>query len=231
MMSASYKCRGEIIPMITDRFRDTVFSPSTMAYYAMGASDYILKMYIISIDSALDKLAPSSDTSLARRKYIYRACAEVLDTIKGKRFVNYNGLITNNHSNKIQTSGPIVYFTYTARMYDFLYSAPLNGQSLLPNASVDTTFAFTETDGTITYNMKAGQTIVGFIRLEDRLIDSTRDYFEMMLDPLCSLMALPVKDGQILDVNHYWSTSNSMLYGDWRTIANTIKNAIVNKSY
>lgn len=192
---------------------------SKTAYWSGLYSDHIFKIKVLSIDSTKNK-----NTPLNYKRY--NVTAQVLDTIKGKVYVPYT--IPANFNKKINniqdyTNFPLIQFQYTPINYfdsseDSNHGEEKISDSLFQNYKGD-------------FKMNINQEAVVFLKHCNYLIDNQNDYYDLDLEPTCSNNALPIINGQIRDLNHYWSNSDYVDYLSWRNLYIQLKNQILNMEY
>jgi hypothetical protein len=194
------------------------------AYYSMLYSDYILRVKIVAIDSMINK-----NSSFGY--YSYNATAMVLDTLKGKVLPesDYSSSEKNNINPNV-SSFPATYFNfqYCPFNYGFGVSEPLNVQAYPEYSKPDTAFLDESGDG---FKMLVNQEAIVFITFNDQKYDFQYDYYDLELNPRCSLNALRIENGKVLDINNVWSAQTEISYGDWKQIYLNLLGNIMNLSY
>lgn len=163
-----------------------------LAIYSLIKSDYILRVRVLSIDSALNKNSPLHYNR-------YRVTAEVLDTIKGKVFHTLPQYSAKKKT--ILENFPIMQFGYTPLIYPE-FTEWSSGSVWFDKRDE----AFTGLNGEFT--MKSGQEAVVFIVFHNGKVDYQNDYYDISLDASCSNAALPIIDNQVRDNNHVWSPTS-----------------------
>ena len=211
-----------LAPQINNEFYKLIPNESEKrALYSLVGAEYILKVRVLYVDSMLSKY-PNFTNNM-----YYNVTAEVLDTIKGKKFktVNYQELITSHDFGNLFPAGlnPLIQFDYVTQSY-WIAGEVCNNGMIYENP--DSAFLKNKR-----YNMSPGQQCVVFLEHDNRLMDSSYDYFELGVAPRYSLNALPIINGQVRDVNHVWSQDLYMNYEEWRTLVNSYINKILSRAY
>ncbi len=198
------------------------------AFIALLLSDYILKIHVIAIDSVLDKRRlPGIESPDSKRYIVY---ATVLDTLKGKSFIDLNTGANPPvipHSTQIalpSVTEPVISFQYQKLNYFQHPYSPNNPQSNIQND-----VAFSDNNGG--FKMTVGQDAVIFLRHTNQLFDFQNDYFDLDLESLCSNNALPIIGGNIRDINLFWSQNSLQSYEEWRTAVTLLIQQIINGTY
>lgn len=196
---------------------------------AVGAllrSSYILRIRTISIDSTYNYLSNSGTKR-------YAVQAVVLDTLKGRRFVDMcadstnayrwppDALIEGRGGSPARNVGcPIIRFEYTPNMY---WSGIWQ-----PNPEVrfvrDT--AFMTSDGSL--RLVAGQEMIVFLGFGNRLLDDGYDYFDLDVNTGCSWGVLRIRNGNVLDLNDVWGSGIDVPYPVFRTAVQALIARICN---
>lgn len=231
---------GDTLPVITGKYKSSynVIKPlmdtkiaqalpdqsASKAIMSLLTCDYILKIKILSIDSMPDKLSAESFPGA----YYYRVTASVLDTIKGKvlPLAPAESRRTNNEKPLGASSVPIIQFGYTSRAYHSLDVVGSNG--IYRYSEPDSAFL---TGEGIEFSMKKDQEAVVFLSYFNTLIDYQHDYFDLSLDPLASLNALPVIEGDVRDINKVWSANLLSSYASWKSSINALITKILSRNY
>jgi len=194
------------------------------AIMSLLTCNYILKIKVIAIDSMIDKLSSNSFPG----SYYYRVTAIVYDTIKGKVLPPQPSESSIRKNEKVLTTSEdhLIQFGYTNRAYHSLgvvghegihrYSEP--DSAFLSGAGID-------------FSMKLNQEAVVFLSFFNNKIDYQSDYYDLSLNPLASLNALPIIEGNIRDVNKVWSNSLLMDYSSWKNRANELITKILTRNY
>jgi len=215
---------SNILPYFLNSLSDCMYtcgpdSAERNALYSLLYSDYILRVKINSIDSTIDYMG------LSPQSKIYRAVAEVIDTIKGKVFKSYDYPIIKKGGNAQQTNNyPLIAFEYTRNHYSgttSIHYTPYEYRNVDP--------AFTEEYSD--FVMHPGQEAVVFIKLSLPLIDSSNDYFNVELNAGCSNNALPIINGEVRDLNHVWSQTTLQSYSAWKSRVQQLITKILTRSY
>ncbi|MFH1050660.1 MAG: hypothetical protein V1779_06990 [bacterium] len=190
------------------------------AFWAAVESDYILKIKVLNIDSALDINSSYGDKR-------YNVTAEVLDTIKGKVFksIDVQPTVNTVKGDKVQNSiNPLIHFQYTPRNYnEYGYKPKKDYLDPIRDS------AFVNPDGS--FKMELNQEAVIFLRHHNHKFDNEYDYFDLSLEPYCSNNALPIIDGKVRDVNNFWSEQLYLDYPIWKAKYEEIKNRILDRIY
>lgn len=189
------------------------------AIFSLLYSDYILRVKVVAIDSMKDAY-----TSNKYPEQIYRVIAQVQDTLRGKVYqpFHYEWLHPKEGNKSQDETYPLIAFEYKGkrRIYaehgdDSWYNTP---DTALLNGNGDVAF-------------RIGQEAVVFFGLANALIDSTHDYFDVELDPRCSLRALAIDNGMVRDINHVWTNNTLIAYTDWKSRVQQLINKIKSRQY
>lgn len=200
---------------VCEKFREIYQNQNKMAYYSMLYADYILRIRIISIDSMINK-----NSSLGY--YSYKASAFVLDTLKGKVYPVVTIQNTQAIEQSLLTQNSLFNFQFTPIHYGMF-----NVESQVPlYTKPDTAFL----DGW-KFRMLVGQEAIVFIRFHDPKYDFQYDYFDLELSQRCSLNALRIENGNVIDINNIWSSQTVISYENWKKIFLNLLNNIMNASY
>ncbi len=197
-----------------------IIKNSKVAYWSALYSDYIFKIKVLKIDSIKNK-----NTPLNYKRY--NVTAQVLDTLKGQIYIPYlvdtqiKKTINRNQSNE---SFSLIQFEYTPKNYIKDNNDDSNKSEFKLNDSL-----FQDYFGN--FKMDINQEAIVFLKHCNYLVDYQNDYYDLDLEPSCSNNALPLINGQVRDLNHYWSSNNYINYLDWKNIYLQVKNQIINKSY
>jgi hypothetical protein len=185
--------------------------------------DYILRVRINAIDSMPLKPWPSRSDS-----HIFRVTASVLDTLKGRVFSTCTDQYSTGSGGSITAAlnPPCIQFGYVHGNY-FRTDGLLETPWMYP-ARDEAFFASPSDNG---FAMHPGQEAIVFLSHHGRLLDSSFDYFSLNLDPTAAYNALPIINGQVRDINHIWSGSESIDYADWKARFITLRDKILNGTY
>lgn len=210
----SGKYRNDIMDLeelLVNKYMSFIPKEDFRKFKALLEADYILRVRILDIDSTVAKNSTVS-------KFIYNVNAEVLDTLKGKYFKNScnNPEPTTSDNNIITNILPCMNFMYDKELYDPEYKQinwindpafeqSYNGFGFLPN-----------------------QEVIVFLKFYGRKIDNQNDYFDLLVHKFSSNGAIPIINGQVRDLNHFWSDSDLINYTEWLEIFNQVKNEINN---
>lgn len=162
---------------------------SRLALYSLLVADGIYRVKIKSLDSMVEK------PPFGNGQFLYEATAQVIDTLKGKRF----------KSVMLQDRTVQLKFLFSPRNYD-----------------VNPDFYYTKKDtaledGKYAFHMKVGQEAIVFLTFQNCLVDSGFDYVDVEVDSRCSFNALSISGGFVNDINHVWSQGEaSMPYTEWK---------------
>ena len=160
--------------------------------------------------------------------------AEVLDTIKGKVFNNYNTPETRIHDKHLKNitlnsaeTNPIIKIQYSSHSYYCIgYNTSMGIVYQYPDS------AFLKNSGfPHEFGLKQNQECIVFLSHSSHLMDSTNDYYDFILEQRASGVALPIIDGYVRDVNHIWSDSLYLPYSEWRSRVNYFINKILTGIY
>lgn len=192
------------------------------AYTQAIISDYVLRVKILAVDSMwlAYPIEPGGDPmEYGGGRYIFNAMAQVLDTLKGQKFITCQEQkgIDDNQPMALSSS-PCIYFQYVSKT-----------QSDFPIYDRDEDSTFIEAGRG--FAMRPGQEAVVFLYFSNQQFDSTHDAFQLYLGPPASDWALPIINGQIRDRNHVWSDNMTMNYADWRRRFLELRDKIVNGNY
>ena len=169
------------------------------AFYSMLVADYILRVRVAAIDSIVDPYPEYTQ---------YRAVAEVLDTLKGGRFIN--AAIATAPSPAGVSS---IRFQYMPGNYiDPGETAIERDAASVPYKIPDP--AFTTAAGR--FAMRPGQEAIVFLRHADYRHEGGMDSYVLQIEPRASYNALPIVGGSVRDLNHVWSDTDAMPYEMWR---------------
>ena len=214
---------NEIKPLLDMKIAEVLPDSDSRAIMSLLTCEYILKIKVISIDSMIDKLSSHSFPG----SYYYRVTAIVYDTIKGKVLppAPIDSEYSKNGSKILEPSNRLIQFGYTKRAYN---SLGVSGNEKYRYSEPDTAFL----SGTgYAFSMKPNQEAIVFLSYFNNLIDAQNDYFDLSLDPLASLNALPIIDGYVRDVNKVWSQNLLMSYSSWKAKVDLFKSKILNRTY
>jgi hypothetical protein len=215
---------SDIKSLLDIKIAEVLPDSDARAIMSLLTCDYILKIKVISIDSMIDKLSSGSFPG----SYYYRVTAIVYDTIKGKvlpppptneTFAKHEKLLDTSNEHLIQ-------FGYTNRAYHSLGFVGNEGKQSYTEADT----AFTRGSSNV-FSMKVDQEAVVFLSYFNNVIDYQHDYFDLSLDPLASLNALPIIDGYVRDVNKVWSQDLMTSYPSWKSHVNTLITKILTRNY
>lgn len=184
------------------------------AFYSLLYADYILHVKVHTVEPSFDEGQLET--------YFYRVTAEVVDTIKGRYFQPYERPALAEYVRPWGTS--TIQFQYTPENY--LQNGEIareRDEEKFPYRHMDPAFI----TGEGRFGMTPGQEAIIFLRHEDRLVDTDHDYYYLHLEPWASYNALPVVDGKVRDVNHIWSDSDLLSYGEWRSQFRSLRSRIV----
>lgn len=156
---------------------------NSIKMFSLLRSDYILRVKILSIDSTANKYI-----AVDRMTNRYKVLAEVIDTIKGKRFqpVNYSLFNTS------EIIRPKIEFQYSPYEYN-----AIRRYTRLADAQKDSAF----TNGLGEFCMHNNQEAIVFLTHENPLYDAQNDYFDLGVASEC-LNAFPIIKGNVRDINH-----------------------------
>ncbi len=192
------------------------------AYTQAIISDYVLRIKVLAVDSMwfAYPVGPDGDSmKYGGGIYIFNAMAQVLDTLKGQKFITCQEQKGIDASQPMDlSSAPCIYFQYVARTYsDFnIY-----------DRREDSTFI----EAGKGFTLKPGQEAVAFLHFSEQKFDSTHDAFQLFVGPPASDWAFPIIDGQIRDKNRIWSDSMTISYTDWRRRFLELRDRILNGNY
>ncbi len=196
------------------------------AMMSLLACDYILRIKVLSIDSMLDKLSAGS---FPGSNYYY-VTAMVFDTIKGKVLppYSYSNNLGKKSENTHQTSNAtLLKFGYIPQHYHSL--GVVGNEGIHRYSTADS--AFTKNGDSYMFSMKPNQEAIVFLSYFNYLCDSQNDYYDLSLDALASLGALPIIDGNVRDVNKVWSSNLLSPYSTWKSNVNAFITKILTRNY
>ncbi len=188
-----------------------------MAYFAVLYSDYILRVKIVSVDSYIDKGASIND-----RTYNYRAV--VLDILKGQTLPANTVRLPDEDD---ESNPPA--FSFQSSPYTFMNSKW--GHFEYNAATEDFRPYRPDTAFGERFIMKHGQEAIVFVKMNNPKIDYECDWFDLQLEPECSLGALRIENGIVYDINNIWSSQDALDYEDWKQIFLKYKNNILTEKY
>ncbi len=190
-------------------------------------ADYILRVHIIAVDSMVYRQGTYTDGS-----YVYRVTCVVLDTLKGRVFPSCTGDADNRDAAQQASAGSCIQFLYTAKTWwdpnatDMALTNRNHGGLAFARDSAFCTGAIDST-----FRMRTGQEAIVFLSYRNHLYDSTHDHIQLDLDPLASFGALPIINGRVRDVNHFWTNDLWTDYPAWRLRFLAIRNQLLTGSY
>jgi hypothetical protein len=174
--------------------------------------DYVLRVKVLAVDSISVALPIGS-------RSIFNVTAQVLDTLKGRKFITCQEQNGGDQSQPMAMSAlPCLYFQYISRTYS---------DYGMYNKKADSVFM----DGQRKFTMRPGQETIVFLYFSEQKFDSTHDAFELFLGPPGSDATLPIVDGQVRDVNRIWSDEAVVTYPDWKRRFLELRDKILNGNY
>jgi hypothetical protein len=203
------------------------------ALKALFYCDYILRVKVLSVDS-MPFVGKSA--VLNKNDYIYRAIAQVKDTIKGQVFKEHyldNEDFKNSREGDLQTGQyPLITFTFDYRAL----RGRVVGVDYDPFPNNDPLFVHKTTtvsqDTTWTFMTSPGQEAIVFLKLGEVMMSSTHDYMDKYI---CAVggCALPILKGDIVrDVNYTWiNDKEQYTYADWKKRIQSLIQRILTRSY
>jgi len=195
-----------------------------LGLYSLLYPDYILRVRITGIDSMLIKPHPS-----LINPYKFRATADVIDTLKGMVFTTCaQQFLARTPVNEwpnvmMDPKYPCIEFQYSHGNY---FDPNMNGE---PWLYPDRDPSFAQSDGG--FQMQVGQEAIVFLSHYGQRYDSTKDYFDLNLEPQASYNALPIINGQVRDINHIWSGRTMISYDDWKARFYELREKILTGKY
>ncbi len=190
--------------------------------FTMLYADYILKIKVLDIDSTPNLLIHN----VAYRDYRYRVTALVTDTLKGKVFKSINNVNPNIISDELQKAPPvIIQFEFQKQNYSpgaTIYKNKAQNQYMVEDPAFLRDYAFF---------LNVNQEAVVFLKYHNLKVDFENDYMNLDICPQCSYCALPIIDGNIRDINNFWSGNTILSYENWKIIYNQLKNKIISLDY
>ncbi|MEP7218197.1 MAG: hypothetical protein ABI876_04740 [Bacteroidota bacterium] len=205
---------------LLDKFLQvTKTMPTSRAYYSALLAEYVLRVQVVSIDSAFQKQTPLGYKC-------YRVTARILDTLKGKVFAAVPCELPGVKGTPNQTLSECwrMQFQYTPLNYSAVGS---NSEDPYLYPERDSAFM----NGRGEFRMSVGQEVVVFLSQVDGRVDSSYDYLDLGVEPRASYNALPIIDGNVRDLNHVWSGSTILPYEEWKGKFMEIRNGILTRSY
>ena len=182
-------------------------TPNEFVMEDLNAADYLLNVQVNSVQSLPSIYHPN--------EYVYQVNATVLDTLKGKVFQQCNNnqnLINKKPGEKPLTNGSTICFTY----FTGPYSNDFTNRKIHPTLK----------DSTGNLTIHPGQQLIITLSHEDYLWDYNYDYFDLTL-----LTAIPVINGQVIDLNQEWSNSTTLNYSDWKNAFLQKRDLLLNGGY
>jgi hypothetical protein len=215
-----------LIFKITDGMPQKITNDSDRAaLFSLMEAEYILRVRILSLPDSMYYRIGRIDSNDTR----YQVMAEVLDTIKGKVFKNYNfinnGLsaIKTGHNNfMLDISNPIIKIQYSSLDYNILGGMSNGITYLYPDSAFLSNRRF---------NLQPNQECIIFLVHESHFLDSTNDYYDLTTAPRASACALPIFNGMVRDVNNVWSQDLYLPYDIWKNRINALINKILTATY
>ncbi len=190
---------------------------------AAFAPDYVLRVKVVTIDSMLTNYS----TPLPGGIYIFSVTAQILDTLKGRAIPFCEPNPVGNGSNAMPLSTnmpPTIRFQYFHNNY-VSYSSRWDK---MPEQ--DSAFIAMNEGGWRDFTMHVGQEAVVFLDHSAWKLDTMYDYYDLAMSAE-AYYALPIINGQVRDVNHYWSDNLLMNYADWRRRFLEIREKILSGTY
>jgi hypothetical protein len=210
---------------MASKLMSLVSQSNRKSLFTLLFSDYILKVLVVSIDSTLDKRRlPVIESSDSKR---YKVYATILDTIKGKVFIDENPEqeLTSKKSDILLTSQtPIIAFQYIKMCYS---QHPYYPDNPYLNIENDTTFS----DNNGGFKMSVGQEAIVFLTHGNQLFDFQYDYFDLDVESMYSNNALPIINGSVRDINLIWSQNTLQSYEAWRQAVNSLIQKILTRTF
>ncbi len=224
LISGSYieKYRANLDKFVistTNKYKELIPADSERkALYSMAYADYILRVEIMSVDSTHNKHTSNIG-------YRYQAKANVKEILKGQSLnCIENSDKIKKETDEIQTGICDIYFQFLPASYSCVYSDRIDKLYSL----IDTNF--TDNKNGLFY-MKPGQEAIVFLTYANSKYDTLFDYFDLDVEPRCSLNALPIINETVYDVNHVWTQSGVEIYFAWKNRYMYLKNKIINMNY
>ncbi len=204
---------GGTTRFLPDALAETASVPGeAAALKAILLPDYVLRIKALAVDS-IPTGAPFGSP------YIFNVTAQVLDTLKGQKFMTCEEQRGGGASQPAAISAlPCLYFQYNPRTY---------ADYDIPDRKADSTFINVGRK----FAMRPGQEAVVFLHFSEQKFDSTHDAFELFLGPPGSGATLPVIDGEVRDVNHIWSAETLTPYAIWKRRFLELRDKILNGTY
>lgn len=183
-------------------------APEGGGLQAAFAPDYVLRVKVLTIDSMLMTIPSGSPPPF----YVFSVTAQILDTLKGRTIPFCEPNPVGNGSDAMplpMNLHPAIRFQYIHKNY-ISYSSRWDK---MPEQ--DSAFVMMNEWGGRDFAMRVGQEAVVFLDHSAWKLDTMYDYYHLTMSAE-AYYALPIINGQVRDVNHYWSDNLLMSYTDWR---------------
>ncbi len=198
-----------------EKFRKIYESDMVKALYSMLYADYILRIEVLDIDSMQNK-----NSSLDYNRY--NVTARIKDTLQGQVIPEYDYgqyIVEEEEGEKY----PLFTFQYTPLDHGHIYV--LNENRMYTQADT----AFMENGD---FDMDIGQEAIVFLRFVNHKYDFEYDYYDLDLEPRCSLNLLRINENDnVIDVNNVWSENIEISYDNWKQIYQNLLSIIMNMNY
>lgn len=202
--------------LLWNKYNDFIPQSELWTVLTLLESDYILRIRVLDVDSIEAKNSTVSDL-------VYGVHAEVLDTLKGQYFRNECDIqLLNNKINiglSTNSTLPCIKFMYKKEIYDPDYKRV----DWINDPAFET--------GYNSFGLTEGQEAIVFLKFNMRKIDNENDYLRLLVHKYASNGALPIINGQVRDLNHFWSPNDLVNYQLWKNIFDNIKGNIINLNY
>ncbi len=183
------------------------FSPDSLknALFALLSADCIYRVQVVSLDSI-----PGEQINGVG--HIYNVHVNVEDIIKGEQYPpdTSGGELSSikSHHAGISTSNTLS-FIYSDQ---YSYVQDQDYETFTP----DSAFLGGGSGSYPIFRMQPGQDAIVFLNYDDPVLDSTHLYPDLEVDQAASYCALPIISGNVRDINHIWSSSDSLAYTAWK---------------
>jgi hypothetical protein len=189
--------------------------------FAMLYSNYILRIKVLYIDSTMNLLMPNFNSKR------FRVTAQVVDTLKGQYFntISYQNIINKKNNGILEENYPIIQFEYIRENYapgGSFYKDHAHTQLISEDPN------FLNNNG---FGMSPNQEAIVFLSFDNHLVDYNYDYYNLDICAATSYCALPIINGNVRDINNFWSSITLQDYNSWKAIFNSLKNKILFMSY
>jgi len=211
------------IGLVTEELPDVLAQAASLpregeALKAVFMPDYVLHVKVVTIDSMSMNWPGYSPLGT----HIFSVTADILDTLKGR-------VIPFCEQNIVPSGSSMPEGTYSRVRFQYFPGYPrLYDQ--FRRLQADSTFLMPGQRGPRTFTLRVGQEFIVPLTVSNWKLDTMYDYFNLTMDRVAQY-TLPVIDGQVRDVNRYWSDNLLMSYADWRRRFVEIREKILSGTY